>query len=79
MGFYFKEGWELRPPFTDEMAKDFLKKIFNLGPPVEESPTSSHIGQYINYLMYSQGYDHIALEIEKDEDGDLVFSITHKK
>ena len=77
MGYSFNDGSEPPPEITQEMAVEFLQKIFSNIPqaPVPISATAQHIGGYIEDLMFSQGYSSLDISIRKDSDDQLVFTI----
>ena len=81
MGFYFKQGWQPPPRLSPEVATEFLKKLFTPSqPPILEVPSvnSVHIGEYIEDLMYSEGYNIVDLTIIKQNNGKLIFKINKK-
>ena len=75
----FNDGWESEPPISDDMAKKLLLSMFHAKSSPPPPPTALHIGEYIDYMMNEQGYQTLALTVQKDEASNLVFNIHYKE
>jgi len=82
----FRKGWEPAPHITEKMAKDLLKALLNpsapnfFSNPVPPPPSaqSLHIAEFINELLYNDGYKYLEIQITRDENNNLIFKIKNK-
>ena len=94
MGYRFNPGWEpnSEPEITQEMAQEFLSKLFKsqaptpppifIPPPPPVTPHSvqaMHFGGYIEDMMFGEGYNTINITIQKADEENLIFKINHKE
>ena len=83
--FYIKDGWEEDPRITEEQAQKLLTAMFPHATlkkkPSSPSVGATHIGGYIEHMMYEENYSSISITIskDKDEENHLIFTIHNKE
>ena len=82
----FRKGWSPPPHITDKMAKDLFKVLLNPSlpnffsqpPPSSPSAQSLHVAEFIDELLYKDGYKYLDIQITRDENNNLIFKIKNK-